>query len=385
MFNLWEKSTQAKSSEKEFRIDNYIVCLFDLMGQKDFLAKCKIVTSDSVAEYQKEVEALSSLICSISKMFEKLFNKEQRQRDFCWVNQGFSFRRVKEIAYSSPENDSILFEKLAREKYGCSPQGIVGEEVRSTVEQIRGAAATLKDSLERLYPKHPRFFIHRLLNARLKAEYRNSLRVVKQDVVAQNQCIVKLQRFSDTFVFYSKMQGEQKELFLSPMQNYLGATAMIMIFFLHSGHPLRGAICFGTGWEIKENDFYGYSLARAHHLEEKDADYPRLIIDNDLYDILQREATRENPPSEFIRKTAKECLRLCTKDQDGRIILDYLGEYMAEGLKSYNNYTNHASMVRQSYLWILKQLADYKDENEKLYSKYEKFKRYFDSRMGYWD
>jgi hypothetical protein len=200
-----------------------------------------------------------------------------------------------------------------------------------------------------------------------------------------------MQRFSDTFIFFSKLHNDDHDMLLSPLLAYLGCLSILIITLLDRKIVLRGSICYGTGWETSTNhcDFYGYALARAHYLESKKANYPRIIIDKKLYELFTDAAGEKFNINPLIKNIAKECLMLCYKDFDGEIALDYLGEYMAHGLSACGKIGLSAEKIKTIYPWITMQKEHFQNssnqqEQERLYPKYQKLEAYFESRLHYW-
>ena len=48
------------------------------------------------------------------------------------------------------------------------------------------------------------------------------------------------------------------------------------------GRPLRGGIDVGLGLEITADEVYGPALERAHYLESRLADYPCVLVGDEL-------------------------------------------------------------------------------------------------------
>ena len=63
----------------------------------------------------------------------------------------------------------------------------------------------------------------------------------------------------------------------------LSAAAVVMLMSLASKHPLRGGIDVGLAVEMGPQEVYGTALARASHLESTEAQYPRIVIGDELW------------------------------------------------------------------------------------------------------
>jgi hypothetical protein len=51
---------------------------------------------------------------------------------------------------------------------------------------------------------------------------------------------------------------------------------------MSQGWPIRGGIELGLAMDIDNDDIYGPALARAYTLESKVAQYPRIVIGEEL-------------------------------------------------------------------------------------------------------
>jgi hypothetical protein len=101
---------------------------------------------------------------------------------------------------------------------------------------------------------------------------------------------------------------------------------------LFLGKSLRCGIEVGLGTKMKSGEVYGPALHKAVHLEERVANYPRIIIGTELYNYLQNlshnveQLVRQDKDDVlYCKKLADRCLSLVSADRDGNLILDYLG------------------------------------------------------------
>ena len=87
--------------------------------------------------------------------------------------------------------------------------------------------------------------------------------------------------------------------------------------------PLRGAIECGWGYVFKKSDLYGYVVAKARELEEKCADYPRVVVGPCAIDNLKQHARLRG--DSMNTRLANTCFKFLKMDQDGMWIVNYLG------------------------------------------------------------
>jgi hypothetical protein len=97
---------------------------------------------------------------------------------------------------------------------------------------------------------------------------------------------IKFQRFSDSIVVYLSLKiTEKARLPLRGIFGMLGAAATTFIGCLALDHPIRGSIDVGIGMEPNGTEIYGPALSRAYSLESRIANYPRIVVGDELADI----------------------------------------------------------------------------------------------------
>lgn len=102
--------------------------------------------------------------------------------------------------------------------------------------------------------------------------------------------------FSDTFFTFVPLGSEtyfEATAAINGVTAGLKACSATMLHALAAGHALRGGIEAGLGAELKDGDIYGPGLSNAHYLESKVAQYPRIVIGNELVDYLNDLAATE--------------------------------------------------------------------------------------------
>ena len=156
---------------------------------------------------------------------------------------------------------------------------------------------------------------------------------------------IKLLHFSDIFIAYAPAGvGPGKDLNIKALYAMLGSVCGLIPSFLAGRIPLRGAVCIGAGTETEEIGFYGPALSEAHRLESGVADYPRIVLSDQLRDLVQSGlaeqttvAEQATDVEEYLRILFGLCNSLLAQDTDGRTIVDYLGHGSRELLKNSAN------------------------------------------------
>lgn len=192
--------------------------------------------------------------------------------------------------------------------------------------------------------------------------------------------------FSDSFITTVPLRNEFGDLGrVATVFSALSAASVVMLTSLASKHALRGGIDVGLATEIGPEEIYGTALERAYLLENKMAQYPRILIGDELCNYLAA-ALREfergtSPEAKAVMGVVQTIMRLIATDADGKRILDYLGEFFAEN--STPNHVRH--MVQPAYEFVLaEQKRSIAEGNDKLAARYALFRSYVESRLPLW-
>lgn len=196
---------------------------------------------------------------------------------------------------------------------------------------------------------------------------------------------IKFQSFSDSVVIFMPLRTtDTAKLPMRGIFGILSAAATVFTCSLAAGHPIRGGIDVGLGMEITENEIYGPALSRAYTLESKIANYPRIIVGNELFRYL--EITRDQEPIDktaiVAKKTAEDCIKCIAEDDDGHLFIDYLGKYYRH---IFGNYID-ASVIQKAYINVMNFSAKYqKEKKSKLAFRYTLLRNYFENRLHLWE
>jgi len=194
---------------------------------------------------------------------------------------------------------------------------------------------------------------------------------------------IRINQFSDfVLAFFSLRDTHDCQLPVAGIHAIFGAAASASIAGLATKNPIRGGIDIGWGVEVKHNEVYGGGLAKAYALESKLADYPRVIVGNDLVSYLK--GLSERSPSTKIQlintEIAKTCLGMLVKEEGDYYQIDFLGEYSKQlGID------NMQDDVREAFCYVSDQVEKHRsNQNTELTKRYERLLAYFQSNASRW-
>ncbi len=188
--------------------------------------------------------------------------------------------------------------------------------------------------------------------------------------------------FSDTVVLYFPLDKETNVAPLGSVYAALTSAASTFLIMLSEKTPLRGAINIGIGTELKNSGIYGPILQNLHCLESKVAEYPRVIIGDELIQMIE-DYDKETIDETDIYKTINKSLipninELIKIDSDKIRILNYLNKSMADAFEA-----KRTEFYKKIKSFTDEQLKEYKG-NEKLYNRYKKLRSYIRKNRSNW-
>ena len=194
--------------------------------------------------------------------------------------------------------------------------------------------------------------------------------------------------FSDSFVISVPLGGHGSELVpIVSVFSALSAAATVMLNSLANRHPLRGGIDVGVAAEMGPTEIYGSALERAYLLECKEAEYPRIVIGDELCRYLDAALInfqgQSTPEARSITAIIVKMKGWIAIDCDGKKILDYLGPAMAELGRSGDE---RGKAVKPIYEFVLTEQKQINEANNlKLIPRYQAFRHYVESRLHLWN
>lgn len=158
----------------------------------------------------------------------------------------------------------------------------------------------------------------------------------------------------------------------------LGALAPM---FIALGTPFRAGLTIGLGLEAEEIGFYGSALPLAVELE-KQADYPRIVVDPYVIEFLDGFSMSEpvSLTDKYLNAQASEARAMLFRDQDEIWAIDFLGVpikklYDMSNLPEIDPFNDGYKRIQDSIVSAKKL---------KIKSKYFLLKEYYDSRASIW-
>jgi len=196
---------------------------------------------------------------------------------------------------------------------------------------------------------------------------------------------IKLQRFSDGLVVFMNLRSDQSPYPFQGVYVLLMACSKTILEQLYRGFPVRGGIELGIGLEMNEGEIYGPCVAMAYDLESENAKYPRIVVGEFLADYIRKVESSQVVQNSYERlniNTAKECLNLITKDNDGIYMIDFMGGYIKQ-IDEGHDVTK--KMVLKIIEYSQNQFLRFQEEgNEHVKEKYRKLNEYINSRKHLW-
>lgn len=197
---------------------------------------------------------------------------------------------------------------------------------------------------------------------------------------------VRVERFSDTFVFSSLILNPHGFVSVIPVYDVLLSCCMAMLVSLAAKVPVRGAVAVGTGAELEDGSFYGPPLAEAHYLEAEVAGYPRVVVSPTVLEFIAPGViySSDRLIGSLMSALAGTCRGLITQDVDGLPIVDFLGKRTRELLASDD--ALYTTAVRNAYEFVRSEAARFrKDGDSKLALRYHLLEKYIEPRLPFWE
>lgn len=204
---------------------------------------------------------------------------------------------------------------------------------------------------------------------------------------------LKHQRFSDSIQAYVCLHTDQYHSnAINGVFGTLLACGGMLLLSLASKKAFRAGIEVGLGTELENGEIYGPILYKAYELEHKVAEYPRIVIGQELINYLRQLANghqqiekQVKEDVELCKLMATNCLKMIVRDLDGVPILDYLGDDFMRSInenperaKEYKNVFDLALQFVEAEYAKRKQAGD-----KKLALRYYLLLNYFKAKSPY--
>lgn len=126
--------------------------------------------------------------------------------------------------------------------------------------------------------------------------------VRKNDIQeALTEMALGVRQFSDTTMIYVRLDGKNSVIVHRLFFIFLGVLESSLFQSLKEGIFIRGAVAKGKAWKIDQDNLYGPVINDAYILEEKVAQWSRIVVSNEVISLFK----------EVLLKCKKEVL-LCS-------------------------------------------------------------------------
>lgn len=178
-----------------------------------------------------------------------------------------------------------------------------------------------------------------------------------------NHLHINAKIFSDNILLFVEADRQNDEKTLRAL---ISLASMIQCEALTKGYLLRGSITYGKFFE-NERFVHGQALINAVNLEEKNAIYPRIIIDNNCLDCFTLITTTDENCNNcnLIERSKDRCIKFCGKkiikqDDDGLYFVNSYLSHMGGGFDDFKKqlllklkkHKNNLK-VKQKIMWII--------------------------------
>ena len=198
------------------------------------------------------------------------------------------------------------------------------------------------------------------------------------------------QAFSDSVIFYASLINAQGNVNLRAIAEMLSALTICTRVSFAKGIFFRGGIEIGWATVDPEIGIYGSVLNEAYKLESTVAQYPRIVVGDELLKFIELNSQIEKNDviDKFNRELARRCKSLFYEDCDGKIIIDFLGNGI-ENFLSPERTSRHPRMqefrkcINDGREQVARECERFKKEkNTKLSFRYQLLMDYYSERSG---
>jgi len=177
---------------------------------------------------------------------------------------------------------------------------------------------------------------------------------------------------------------------INSVYGILMACGSLLLLSLASRKPFRAGIDIGYGIKLPNNEIYGPALFRAYELESNIAQYPRIVVGQQLINFLGN-LSLKNPQLEkqeaidieWCKKIADICLGIIKVDLDGVACIDYLSEDFVKDVKAEIGEEKFDDICRKARDYVGSEYERWrKGSNQKLAQRYYFIWKYINSRLA---
>jgi hypothetical protein len=191
---------------------------------------------------------------------------------------------------------------------------------------------------------------------------------------------IALMSFSDTTVYYSRVSDSEGVFQLRPLYAIMMGLAIVALASLAAETPIRGAIEVDVGCEPFLSEVYGPCLMKAHYLESRQAQFPRIVVGPSAIDMIGQIAKNrgESGIERLNARMAKNMLEHIIVASDGQSMLDFASPFIQRML---TRHSGDLDWLRGAIDFAEQQYAVYKKSgNHKISERYRALINYLQSR-----
>ncbi len=198
-----------------------------------------------------------------------------------------------------------------------------------------------------------------------------------------NKAEIKFQHFSDGLVIYVPLRTDEDYVPLKGVYGALIACGGLCLLGLVKKMPVRIGVSIGIAAELRDNELYGKAVADAYEMEAFTAQYPRVVVTDEVLEYLMGYANQKCGTQDIscaiTTAMAKASLQVLTSDFDGRAIVNYLGDIFRNDLMVGLDKT----VFQRAYDFVDQQVHEHQEsQNTKLALRYSILHGYFFHHLG---
>ena len=200
---------------------------------------------------------------------------------------------------------------------------------------------------------------------------------------------VDLQFFSDCIIASSALRPDKHyATVINSVYGILMSCGGLLLHSLAMRNSFRAGIDVGFGIRIDNKEVYGPAMFRAYEYESQTAQYPRIVVGEQLINFLgnlsERNSQLPNQSKvdiEWCKSLADRCFSMIKVDVDGQAFVDYLGEEMVSGLREDLGNERLKEIYALAFKFIDDEYKRFKElRDQKLAQRYFILRQYFNAR-----
>jgi hypothetical protein len=250
------------------------------------------------------------------------------------------------------------------------------DKARSTLRRTYGAVKEMREHFSNVFNAYAR--------SRTGMDLTGLNESQRAEFISWTNDPIQFRGFSDSLVVYMPLRiHEAAKLPARGLFGILSAAAITFTTSLAAGHPIRGGIDIGIGVEHGDREIYGPVLSRAYTLESRVADYPRIVVGEEMmrYLHLLVSQAQESNLAKVSAKTAQSCLDCMATDNDGHVFVDHMGKYFHDQIAGKVD----GAVIQMAYDKVVEFGETHKKaKNSKLAFRYALLRDYFEDRLPIW-